>query len=221
MTHLTSFCLTCPPPPATSHPWHLCWTRGPGWSWWSSHQGCVHKQDVPSAPVWYLPCAIHPTSDKVREVVRRKTNSTGMEQTCVIPVTSTVRRTSHLFCGKWFTSKNTRLPNWVAGCRNICYSLYKCERVCVCKYSRGGTNVYISPFHTQCQGQFFIETFLHRVQNMCGCTYQKEFMPLINKEPSSRINSKSLERSGCRPQKLLLFRSTSISTSGIGFPSGG
>ena len=40
------------------------------------------------------------------------------------------------------------------------------------------------------------------VQNMCGCTYQKEFMPLINKEPSSRINSKSLERSGCRPQKL-------------------
>ena len=34
------------------------------------------------------------------------------------------------------------------------------------------------------------------VQNMCGCTFQKEFMPLINKEPSSRINSKSLERSG-------------------------
>ena len=34
------------------------------------------------------------------------------------------------------------------------------------------------------------------VQNMCGCTYQKEFMPLINKEPSSRINSKSRERSG-------------------------
>ena len=32
------------------------------------------------------------------------------------------------------------------------------------------------------------------VQNMCGCTYQKEFMPLINKEPSSRINSKSLKK---------------------------
>ena len=50
--------------------------------------------------------------------------------------------------------------------KHICYSHLvcggtKCVSVCVCKYSSGGTNVYISPFCTHCQGQFFIRNFLH------------------------------------------------------------
>ena len=126
------------------------------------------------------------------------------------------------FCGKWFTFKNTRSPNWVAGCRNICYSLYKCERVCVCKYSRGGTNVYISPFHTQCQGQFFIGTFLHRPKHVR--VHLPERIHASDKQRAF-IQNKQQEpwKKRLRPQKLRLFRSTSISTSGLcsGFPWGG
>ena len=145
-------------------------------------------------------------------------------RTCVIPVTSTVRRTSHLFLREMmhvqkytFAKLGSRLQEY------LLFIVQMWARVCMQIFPWRDKCIYISPFHTQCQGQFFIGTFLHRPKHVRvhlperihASDKQRAFIQNKQQEPWKKRLS--------RPQKLRLFRSTSISTSGLcfGFPWGG